>query len=67
MGGCEVSDWSEHLLQARIHLKTAENQLTLAGGLNDTLSNSMRDKAEIELTEARVCIFDALQSVRSGR
>ena len=62
-----MSDWSEHLLEARIHLKTAENQLTLAGGLNDTLSNRMRDGAELELTEARICLSDALAAVRSGR
>jgi hypothetical protein len=62
-----VSDWSEFLLQARIHLKTAENQLCLAGSLNDELSDKMRTEAEQGLYEAIVGIRAALAAVRSGR
>lgn len=59
-----MSDWADPLLSARAHLKAAENWLALAGPLRNELGMEMLRKGELELTEAKVAINDALATLR---
>ena len=62
-------DWSYPLLTAQNSIRIACNCLSLVrvlspGAARDSLSEQMREKAVLELTEAKVAINDALATLR---